>query len=189
MLRDLPVDLQNIVFGFAYSANAKQVREALAYLLFMRDVNVHQACIRDGVFDFSRCNEWLYDRKTKNHRGYLAPWAAARVDSPFRSFFVWWSRRDLFDTKKMRWLLEDLDFRSTRHLFQDFPLKPCRNYKARVKQYIEQHPEDAAIALSPIFRKVNNHHLNLRTSPLGRFIASDHCTKECDWRLFSIILV
>ena len=189
MLSDLPVDLQNVVLSFAYDASLDEVRESLSYLIFLKEVGLHHACLRDGVFDFSKCKQWMYDRKTKTHRGYLAPWAASRVDSPFRSFFVWFSVRDLYDTTKMCWLVEDMDFRSTRHLFKDFPLKLCRNYKARVKHYIHRNPEESAVALSPIFRQLTNHHLNLHTSSLGRFVASDHCTEKSDWKLFSVILV
>ena len=189
MLSELPKDLQNVVFRFAYDANLEQVKEALSYLIFLNELKIHHACLRQGVFDFSRCGQWLYDRNTKRHRGYLAPWAASRVDSPFRSFFVWFSIDDLYDTNKMCWLVTDMDFRSTKHLFKNFPLKPCRNYKARIKHYIHQNPESSAISLTPIFRNLTNQHLNLHTSSLGRFVASDHCDVSTDWKLFSVILV
>jgi len=188
MFSALPHDLQNIVFKFAYDANVAEVKDSLSYLLFLKEVGVHKACLRDGVFDFSNCKQWIYDRKTKDHRGYLAPWAAARVDSPFRSFFVWWSIRDLYDTSKMCWLINDMDFRSTRHLFKNFPLKPCRNYKARVKHYIHRNPEESAVSLTPIFQQLTNQHLNLHTSSLGRYVVSEHC-EDFPWKPFSIIMI
>jgi hypothetical protein len=189
MFKQLPTDLQNIVFSFAYDANKDEVDDALGYLLFMKELRLHPATVRDGVFDFTHCNRWLYSRESRDHLGFFAPWSAERVDSPYRSFFVWWSKRDLYDCTKMGWIINDMDFRSTRHLFRDFPIQPCRNYKLRVKTYIERDPEQAAVFLSPIFQALNNQHLNLHTSSLGRYVASEHCVGYPEWKLFSVIMV
>ena len=66
MFEKLPTDLQNIVFSFAYDANRDEVKDALAYLLFMKELRLHPATVRDGVFDFTHCNAWMYSRKSRN---------------------------------------------------------------------------------------------------------------------------
>ena len=144
----------------------------------MKGVRLHPACLKESCFDFAHCRPWVYNRRLKMHRGYLAPWAATRRSTPFEEFYVWFSIVDLFDENKMRWVVSDLDFRSVKHLFKNFPVSLSRNYKGKIFSYITTHPEEAAFYLSPILYKINNHHLTANTTALGRYVASDLCNQE-----------
>ena len=187
MLSLLPKDLANLVIEFTYDASEQQVTESLNYILFMKELQLHPATLNEGVFDYSDCKDGMYDRETKCNFGYFAPWNCAKVDTPFRSFFVWWSKRDLFCRERMKSVISDLDFRMVSFLFRDFPVKRCRNYKLRILEFIDICPEEAAIALSPIFREIKYEQLLLAPTTMGRFIVSAHCASVPNWTKYAIM--
>ena len=187
MLRILPKVLADLIIQFAFDANEQQVTESLNYILFMKELQLHPATLNEGVFDYSICDTSMYNRESRTHFGYFAPWNCEKVDTPFRSFFVWWSKRDLFCKERMKSVISDLDFRMVSFLFRDFPVKRCRNYKLRILEFIDICPEEAAIALSPIFRKIKYEQLLLAPTTMGRFIVSAHCSSVPNWTKYAIM--
>jgi hypothetical protein len=187
MLAILPKVLADLIVSFAFDANEREVAEALAYLLFMKELQLHPATLNEGVFDYSFCEHSMYNRATQTNFGYFAPWNCQKVDTPFRSFFVWWSKRDLFNRERMKSVISDLDFRMVSFLFRDFPVKRCRHYKLRILEFIDHCPEQAAIALSPIFREIKYEQLLLDPTTMGRFIVSVHCSRVPNWTKYAIM--
>ena len=187
MLRILPKVLVDLVVEFAFDASERDVAQALNYILFMKELELHPATLNEGVFDYSNCDSVMYTRETQQNHGYFAPWNCEQVVTPFRSFFVWWSKRDLFCRERMKSVISDLDFRMVSFLFRDFPVQRCRNYKLRVLQFIDVCPEEAAIALSPIFRKIKYEQLLLAPTTMGRFIVSSHCSSIPNWTKYAIM--
>ena len=175
----LPTDLQDLICLFTYDANLKQTRRSLNYILFIKDLEIHPACLREGTYDYSHCS--MYDRESLLHYGFFSPWTCPRVDSPFRHFFVWFAIRDLYNIGKMCWIIDDLDFRSSKKLFENFPTKPSRLKKEWIKETIRSDPEISAIRLSPIFQNLEYRHLRLSTTSMGRFLCSDMCPKTPNW--------
>ena len=187
MLSLLPKVLADLIVQFAFDANEQEVSESLAYILFMKELQLHPATLNEGVFDYSDCGRSMYDRETQTNYGYFAPWNAQQVDTPFRSFFVWWSKRDLFNRSRMKGVINDLDFRMVSFLFRDFPVKRCRYYKHRVLEYIDTCPQQAAVALSPIFREIKYEQLLMAPTTMGRFIVSAHCSRIPNWKQYAIM--
>ena len=183
----LPRVLFNLILEFAFDATREQVKESLEYILFMKELKLHPATLSISARDFSDCPSYTYSRETKTFVGYFAPWQSYRVDTPFRNFFCWFSKKDLYDCGRMRLIISDLDFRMVKSLFRDFPIKPRRDYKYAIKCFIDAFPEEAAICLSPIFRKLKYGQLLLTPTSLGRFIVSSRCAQTPNWAKFGLI--
>jgi hypothetical protein len=183
----LPTVLQDIILQYAYDATLSQTNSALDYILFMKEIGLHPCVVRSGCFDYSLACKRKYCRETHMHTGFFSPWNVQQVDTPFRSFYVWWSKRDLYDLPRMTWVIDDMDFRSVRELFRSFPVPCRRDYKLHVKLFVENDPEQAAIFLSPIFREMGNEHLIMNTSNVGRYIVSNYCPRIVDWKSFPVI--
>ena len=186
MLR-LPRVIFDLILGFCFDATREQVREAIDYILFMKELKLHPATLSISARDFGDCPEFTYSRESKTFIGYFAPWQSYRVETPFINFFCWFSKDDLFDCGRMRLIVADLDFRMVRHLFRYFPIKPQRDYKFAIKCFIDSFPEEAAICLSPIFRNLKYGQLLLTPTSLGRFIVSSRCDQTPNWAKFSLI--
>jgi hypothetical protein len=189
MFVDLPIVIVDLILGFAFDANIHETRSALNYCLFIKELKLHPCCLNPGVFDYSDCTDDMYCRNTRESWGYFAPWFAQQVNSPLRSFFVWFSEKNLFHIYKMNAAVRDMDFRMVRNLFHDFPIRYCRNYKGAVLEFIENNPQDAAIALTPIFRQLRRDHLCLNANTMGRFLTSAHCAKFANWSKYSIMML
>ena len=183
----LPTVVFDLIIAFCFDATREQVRGSVDYILFMKELKLHPATLSTSARDFGDCPSYTYDRQTKNFIGYFAPWLSYRVDTPFRSFFCWFSKNDLFDCGRMRLIVSDLDFRMIRHLFRDFPIKPQRDYKYLINKYIDRFPEEAAISLSPIFRQLTYGQLLLSPTAIGRFIVSSRCSHVPNWGKSSLL--
>jgi hypothetical protein len=189
MFKQLPVVLVDLILKFTYDADLAQTRSALNYCLFIKELKLHPCCLNEGVFDYSGCTDDMYCRDTRESWGYFAPWFAHQVNSPLRSFFVWFSQKNLFHVYKMNTAVCDLDFRMVKTLFHDFPIRRTRNYKSAILTFIEHNPQDAAIALTPIFRQLRRDHLCLNATTMGRFLTSSHCAKVANWSKYSIMML
>ena len=189
MFTSLPADLVDLICRFAYDANIHETRSALEYCLFIKELRLHPCCLNEGVFDYSGCTDEMYCRTNRESLGYFAPWFAQQTNSPLRSFFVWFSQKDIFHIYKMTAAVFDLDFRMVKTLFHDFPIRRSRNYKMAVLQFIEDNPQHAAIALTPIFKQLRRDHLCIDATTMGRFLTSSHCAKAPNWSKYSIMML
>ena len=189
MFESLPTVLVDLICRFAYDATLEETKSALHYILFMKGLCLHPLCMREYVSDFSTVRKpYIYSRIGRQSISFFAPWSATNcVPSPFYKFFVWFSRSELYDSTKMRIVVDDLDFRCIKNMFDEFPVQKQRNYKYSIMEYIDLDPENSAIHLSPIFREISLVNLCFHPSTLARFLISPHSASVIDWTKTSII--
>ena len=181
MFGRLPTVLQDLILSFAYDATRGQVLAAIEHCAFITELNLHPVCLSTRARDYS--TSAAYCRQTKYFLGYYAPMNSTVVDSPLRSFYVWFSRNELFDRTRMKCIINDLDFRVCGQMFYDLPVKPGFDFKFRICSFIDMCPREAAFALSNIFYNIDRTHLVLRPTNLARWVASDKILRtECPLR-------
>ena len=169
MFASLPVDLIDIILKFSYDANHSETMRSLNYILDLKKKNVHPICLCDVVYDYSECTVDMYSRQDLHAWGFFSPWFAKLSTTPRKEFFVWFSRENLFHSYRMSALIYDLDFRVVKPLFYNFPITPRKHLKSAILHYINQSPEDAALALSPVFYNLRRDHLCTEALNSGRF--------------------
>ena len=112
MFSDLHPDLQNLVTQFAYNATLDETKEALDFVLTLKQVGLHSACLSNVVGRYSHLPKG-YCKATKQWFGRSWMWAEAAI-SPLNEFFVWFCFDQLFNPDIMLMVLYDVDFRTVR---------------------------------------------------------------------------
>ena len=182
MLTVLPLDLSNIVCRYAFDATAAQTVKALAYILELKSRDLHPYTINEIVCDYvNEDREYLYSRELMDS-SFFAPWRNTNPQpSPFREFFVWFSRSELWNTRIICSVIDNLDWRVARKLVFDLPFPVVRGRKQALMKWIINCPADGAIYCSELFRRITLNSLRLNPSTAARYIISDHCDSIVDW--------
>ena len=178
MLARLPRDLQGLVCGFLYDANLMQTIRALE----LKSLNLHPVCINESVNDYSgvRC-PYTYCRDTQES-SFFAPWRSLHPQpSPFRQFFVWFARSELWAHYQICAIIDDLDFRCVKKHMEDCPVSITRSGKYALTKWVYTNPTDACVYLSDLFRRISIRELRLHPGGLSRFVVSEHASSTMDW--------
>ena len=182
MLRALPLDLSNIVCRYAFDASVEETVRALSYILELKTRSLHPYAVNEVVCNYVDVREsYIYSRELMES-SFFAPWRNTNpVPSPFRKFFVWFSRSELWNTRNICSILDNLDWRVARKLVHDLPFPVVRGRKTLLMQWIINSPADGAVYCSELFRRLTLHSLRLNPSSAARYLISDHCPRNVDW--------
>ena len=178
----LPTDLQDIICRFAYDATLSETKRSLAFIISVKVRDLHPVVVSEYVNNYTEVTcPFTYDRM-RQESSFFAPWRVLNSTvTPFRHFFVWFARSELWNHYQICAVIDSMDFRSARKLMHDCPILLSRHAKATIIRWIHQEPTDASLYLSNIFRNLTLYDLRFHPGTLSRFIISDHASKHMNW--------
>ena len=172
MFPEIPTVLQDMVCKYAFDATWKQTLESLNYILEIKSNNIHPVCVADRVRDYTGIDcKYIYSRSIRDSSFFSSFYG--HTITPFREFFVWFARSELWDRTAILRVLDELDWRCTKKYLYDCPFPVNRNAKIHFMKWVMNSPTDAAIYCGELFRRISINDLVLHPSYTTRYIVTE----------------